>query len=185
MTQSGPPLEARGAGGGRAARILAPLAVLHLVFLSASVSTNFGRLPPGVLRSTALSYSNLSGTFRDYSFFAPSVASALKAAFLVEVADGGLPTLVMFGTESREIAFRYSSIMRSGMQEERGRDLFAQSWSALVLGNRPAAESVTVMVKWMLVPSMEEYHRGQRPEWKPLYVGRFSSRRHTAEDAPP
>jgi hypothetical protein len=163
---------------------MAVLALLHLVFVAASVSMNFGRLSPGVVRSAVLSYCNLSGTFRDYTFFAPGVASALKAAFLVEEAAGGPPTLVTFAAESREIAFRYGSIMRSGMADERGRDLFAQSWSALILGSRPSAESVTVMVERMLVPSMDEYRRGQRPEWTPLYVGKFS-RRRAPEGAPP
>jgi hypothetical protein len=164
--------------------LAAVLAFLHLAFVVASVWMNFGRLPAGIVKKAALTYCNVSGTFRDYSFFAPGVASALKAAFLVEEGTGGSPTLVTFGAESREIAFRYGSVMRSGMQDERGRDLFAQSWAALILGNRPSAESVTVMVERMLVPSMDEYRRGQRPEWTAVYAGRFS-RRQAGGDASP
>lgn len=171
-------------GSQRLPRLMAVIAALHLAFVVASVSTNFGRLPAGILKSTVLTYCNLSGTFRDYTFFAPGVASALKAAFLVEDTAGGEPTLVSFGAESREISFRYGSIMRSGMQDERGRDLFAQSWSALVLGNRPSAESVTVMVERMIVPSMEEYRRGQRPQWVPVYAGKFSRRGAGERESP-
>ena len=178
------PLEGRATGGAGVPRLMAVLALLHLSFVVASVTTNFGRLPPGVLKNAALTYCNLSGTFRDYTFFAPGVASALKTGFLVEDAAGGPATLVTFGSESREIAFRYGSLMRSGMQDERGRDLFAQSWSALILGNRPSASSVTVMVSRMIVPSMEEYRRGQRPEWAPVYAGQFSRRGPVDETTP-
>jgi hypothetical protein len=156
---------------------MAVLAALHIAFVVASVSMNFSRLPAGILRRFALTYCNLSGTFRDYSFFAPGVASALKTGFLVEETGGGEPILVRFGSESREISFRYGSIMRSGMQDERGRDLFAQSWAALILGSRTGAEKVTVMVERMLVPSMEEYRRGERPAWTAVYVGEFDRRR--------
>lgn len=162
---------------------MAALAVAHVAFVIASVSTNFGQLSHGPLKSAALTYCNLSGTFRDYTFFAPGVASALKAGFLVEEVEGEPATLVTFGSDSREISFRYGSIMRSGMQDERGRDLFAQSWSALILGNRPGAKKVTVLVSRMLVPAMDEYRRGQRPEWAPVYVGEFS-RRQPEEGAP-
>lgn len=156
--------------------LMGGLALLHLGFVVASVSMNFGSLPRGPLRKAVLTYCNLSGTFRDYTFFAPGVASALKAGFLVEKEGGAEPTVVAFGSDSREITFRYGSIMRSGMQDERGRDLFAQSWAALILGNRPDADSVTVMVERMIVPSMEEYRRGLRPQWAAVYAGRFDRR---------
>jgi hypothetical protein len=157
-------------------RLMATFALLHLGFVVASVSINFGSLPSGLPRQGALTYCNLSGTFRDYTFFAPGVASALKAGFLVEDAGGGAPTLVTFGSESREVSFRYGSIMRSGMNDERGRDLFAQSWAALILGNEPGAANVTVMVERMVVPSMDEYRRGQRPQWAAVYAGKFDRR---------
>jgi len=165
-------------------RLVAVLALLHLGFVVASVSIDFRGLPSGLPRQGAYTYCNLSGTFRDYTFFAPGVASALKTGFLVEDSAGGAPTMVVFGSESREVSFRYGSLMRSGMNDERGRDLFAQSWAALILGNDPGAANVTVMVERMIVPSMDEYRRGQRPQWAAVYAGKFD-RRPGAPAAPP
>jgi hypothetical protein len=144
---------------------MALLALAHLAFVVASISSGFSLFRGGVGKA-ALTYSNVSGAFRDYTFFAPSVASAIRAAFLVEDADRGRQ-LVAFDTPNRELGLRYNSIVRSGMQDERARDLFAQSWAALLLG----------MVEWLHTPTMAEFARGARPEWQPLYVGDFAPRR--------
>jgi len=118
-------------------------------------------------------YQNLSGTFRDYAFFAPSVGNDIKAGFLVEDSSGN-SHVVNFISDNREVNFRYNCIILACMRDIRGRDLFAQSWSALVLGSNPDAKDVTVMVKEFAVPTMEEYGRGQRPSWELLYVGKFA-----------
>lgn len=154
---------------------MAVLAVLHLAYVISFVWLGFGRVR-GAFTSTLLTYGNLSGTFRDYSFFAPNVASAIKVGFLVEDAEGSDPKLVTFDADSREIVFRYSCIMKAGMQDVRVRDLFAQSWAALVLSSEPTAKRVTVMAHRMILPSMDAYRRGQRPVWKPIYAGEFVRR---------
>jgi len=164
---------------GRAPRRVAWIVLAHLAFVVVSISSRFS-LFHGSLGKLALTYGNACGAFRDYTFFAPSVASGTRAAFLVEDADR-TRHLVAFDTPTRELGFRYNSIIRSGMQNEVARDLFAQSWAALVLGNRPEARKVTVMVEWMFTPSMAEFARGRRPEWQPLYVGEFSLRRSPVE----
>lgn len=118
-------------------------------------------------------YQNLSGTFRDYAFFAPSVGNDIKAGFLLRDSTGN-STIVNFVSDNREVNFRYNCIILACMRDVRGRDLFAQSWSALMLGTNPEAENVTVMVKEFALPTMGEYSRGQRPKWDLLYVGEFA-----------
>jgi hypothetical protein len=160
----------------RAARVLAVLASLHLAYLITFVWLGVGRFPPGAAGRALQTYGNLSGASRDYSFFAPNVASEVKAAFFVEGAAGGPSKLVTFDSDNREIVFRYACILKAGMQDPRVRDLFAQSWAALVLGSQPDAERVTVIVHRKDLPGMDEYRQGRRPAWKLIYAGEFGWR---------
>lgn len=120
-------------------------------------------------------YKNLSGAFRDYTFFAPAVASDVKAGFLLEDTEGHA-SFVAFRARNREVAFKYNSIVAVSMRDERGRDLFAQSWAALMLGSHPAATSVTVVVDSFVLPPMKEYRAGARPAWQTIYAGTFARR---------
>lgn len=156
-------------------RLLVTAALLHLLSVASFVWTGFAEGAPGTLPETLRLYKNLSGSFRDYTFFAPAVASDVKAGFLVEDAAGEL-SFVTFQAQNREIAFKYNSIVAAGMRDARGRDLFAQSWAALMLGSRREVASVTVMVQAFSLPTMIEYGDGRRPEWTTIYAGKFARR---------
>jgi hypothetical protein len=152
--------------------LLVVAAFLHLLSVALFVWTVFSEDLPGKLPVALGVYKNLSGTFRDYAFFAPEVASDVKAGFLVTDTAGD-QTFVNFVAKNREIAFRYNCIMAACMRDVRGRDLFAQSWAALLLGSNSNFDRVTVMVKALDLPSMHDYRTGKRPEWKMVYVGEF------------
>ncbi|HEY3132948.1 MAG TPA: hypothetical protein VGL91_26085 [Acidobacteriota bacterium] len=157
----------------RITRALLVVAVLlHLLLVALFIWTGFAEDWPGKLPGALRVYKNLSGTFRDYAFFAPAVASDLKAGFLV-TDTAGEETFVNFVAKNREVGFRYNCIIAACMRDVRGRDLFAQSWAALPLGSNPDANRVTVMVKTLDLPSMRDYRAGKRPEWKTVYVGEF------------
>jgi hypothetical protein len=150
-------------------------AFLHLLSVALFIWTVFAEDLPGKLPAALRFYKNLSGTFRDYAFFAPEVASDVKAGFLV-TNTAGEESFVNFVTKNGEVGFRYNCIIAAcmrGTRNVRGRDLFAQSWAALLLGSDPGADRVTVMVKRLDVPSMRDYRAGKRPEWRTLYVGEF------------
>lgn len=157
-------------------RVVALAAVLHLAAVCLFVwrGTPEG---PGEWRSIARTYQNVSGTFRDYTFFAPAVASDLRAGFFVEGEEEGRSTFVSVAARNREIGFRYNCIVASCMRDLAGRDLFARSWAALVLGSHPEARSTTVVVEAYDVPTMESYRQGQRPQWDLVYAGTFARRR--------
>jgi hypothetical protein len=131
---------------------------------------------PRHLNTIFRTYQNLSGTFRDYAFFAPTVGSDLKAGFLVED-SAGRSRLVNFTADNREVAFRYNCIITACMRDVRGRDLFAQSWAALLLSSNPDTSRVTVIVREFSLPPMEAYREGQRPRWETIYLGEFAQRR--------
>jgi hypothetical protein len=165
---------------GTGAKVLAALAFLHLCSVAGFIWADLGQDSPSRTSIVLRLYKNLSGTFRDYTFFAPSVSSGLGAAFLVESPSDKQSELVNFASDDREISFRYNCIVTSCMRDLRSRELFAQSWSALILGSRPDANTVTVMVHAMDLPSMAEYRAGKRPAWKPVYAGTFGRRERPA-----
>ena len=148
------------------------LVLLHLFSVAAFIWTDLPAHVPSKLNAALLLYKNLSGTFRDFTFFAPAVGSDFKAAFLLEDSDHRT-RVINFVTNNREADFRYRCLISSGMRNEAGRDLFAQSWAALLLGSNPDAEKVTVAVKRFSLPTMADYRQGKRPQWQMIYVGEF------------
>jgi hypothetical protein len=152
--------------------LLVVAAFLHLLSVALFIWTGFAEDSPGKLPGALRVYKNLSGTFRDYAFFAPAVGSDVKAGFLVTDTVGE-ETFINFVAKNREVGFRYNCIIAACMRDVRGRDLFVQSWAALPLGSNPDADRVTVMVKTLDLPTMRDYRGGKRPEWKTVYVGQF------------
>jgi len=150
-------------------------ALLHLTSVVVFIWTDFSQNTNHWLFSVLRTYRNLSGSFRDYTFFAPAVASDLKVAFVLED-TAGRSTVTSFSAKNAEIGFRYNCIIASCLRDAKGRDLFAQSWAALMLGRRDGADRVTVIAKALVVPTMEESRRGRRPEWKTVYAGLFGRR---------
>lgn len=151
------------------------LVLAHLLLVAAFLWADFVREPSRPLSAALLLYLNLSGSFRDYTYFAPNVGGDVKAAFLLED-PAGRARLVEFSSENREVDFRYDCIIHAAMWDEAGRDIHAQSWAALLLGNEAGAERVTVMVRQLEMPSMESYRRGERPRWETVYAGEFARR---------
>ncbi len=153
-----------------ALRFVAALAFLHLLSVVAVLWAHAGQ-GASTAAATLRFYRSFTGTFRDYTFFAPDIASDYKAAFLVEDKTGS--TLVRLGGDHREISLRYDALIAACMSKDAGRDLFARSWAALLLGAHPNATRVTVMVSRLAIPRMGDYRAGLRPTWANVYAGEF------------
>jgi hypothetical protein len=158
--------------------------LLHLSLVVALIYTPLTGQVPGLLGSGLKIYKNLTGIFRDYSYFAPSVGSDMKAGFFLETTDGRTAFL-SFASDNIEIAFRYNVIVVATMRDPRARDLFAQSWAALLLGNRSDAARLTIVVKTFVVPTMANFRNGKQPEWVTLYAGEFERAKSTAAGREP
>lgn len=160
----------------------AVLAALHLAFVALFIWTDFseGDDSPG-LRALR-SYKSASGIFRDYRFFAPAVASDMRAAFVLRKADGA-SELVPLAADNLEVGFRYNCIIGASMRNERVRDLMAQSWAAAMLGLHPEVPRLTVVAQAYDLPAMADYAAGERPRWQTVYGGTFDHKRRV--DAPP
>jgi len=151
------------------------LVLLHLLTVVAFLWAGIPGDSSGRLSEALRTYNNLSGSFRDYTYFAPAVGDNYKVAFILEDARGQ-SRLINFISDNREVDFRYQCIMTVGMRRETLRDVFSQSWAALLFGSHPDAQKVTVMARRVHVPSMADYRRGQRPSWVTVYAGEFARR---------
>jgi hypothetical protein len=176
------PAEARPSSfGERHAGLLACLAMLHLVLVGMFVWTNVSETSDSAVHRTLRTYRNLSGIFRDYRFFAPGVASDMRAGFFLERPDG-TSEFQAFLSDNLEVGFRYNCIIGASMRSEALRDLMAQSWAAVMLGNHPDASHVTVVAQSFELPTMRAYAAGKRPHWRVVYAGKFDRRQRAATE---
>ena len=180
---AGPPgAAARPAFAERHAGLLACLACAHLALVILFIWTDASEKSEHPVLRALRTYKNASGIFRDYRFFAPSVASDMRAGFFIEK-PGGESEFQPFLADNLEVGFRYNCIIGSSMRSTKVRDVMAQSWSAAVLGAHPDASRVTVVAQSFELPSLSQYAAGARPSWKLVYAGKFDRKRH-AEVAP-
>jgi hypothetical protein len=169
----------RSSFGERHAGLLASLAVLHLALVCLFIWTDTSETSGGSVRRTLRTYKNLSGIFRDYRFFAPAVASDMRAGFFLEQPDG-TSVFEPFLADNLEVGFRYNCIVGSSMRDEKLRDLMAQSWAAVMLGSHPEVARVLVVAQSFDLPAMKDFAAGRRPSWKLVYAGRFERRQRTS-----
>jgi hypothetical protein len=156
----------------RGAVLLACLAAMHLAWVSAFVWTGFAEASDGPFHRALRTYRDLTGILRDYRFFAPAVASDLRAGFLLDYPDGSTEFQPLVG-DSQEVRLRYHSLIASSMRNAKYRDLLARSWAAVMLSNHPEASRVTVFTQTYDLPSMEAFARGERPRWRAIYAATF------------
>ena len=161
-------------------RVLVGLALLHVLSVVMFIWTDLvERAPANTVAPWLRLYQSLSGSFRDYRFFAPSVANDAKAGFLLKSKTGEL-RVINFASTSKEINFRYNCII-SSMRDTRAQDLFARSWAAFLLGAYPDADSVAVAVKAFIIPSRADYRRGVQPDWRLVYASEFARTASSAQ----
>lgn len=179
MEPAGP----RPSPGERHAGVVASLGVLHLVLVCIFVWTEAAEASGGPAHRAMRTYKNLSGVFRDYRFFAPKVASDMRAGFFLEEPDG-TSTFEAFAADNAEVGLRYHCLVASSMRNERLRDLMARSWSAVMLGSRPWATRVTVVAQAYELPTMAAFAAGQAPRWNVVYAGVFGGAERRAGARP-
>jgi hypothetical protein len=167
----------------RHAGVMACLAALHLALVCLFIWTSVAESPGNPLARTLRTYKNLSGIFRDYRFFAPSVSDDTRVGFYLERADG-TSELESFSADNREVDLRYNCIVSSGMHDNKLHDILIQSWAAGVLGSHPEAARVTVIGQAYQLPSLQAFADGAQPRWKTIYAGTFDRRAHQPEVTP-
>jgi hypothetical protein len=149
-------------------RILAiVLAAVHLVLVVCG-AVHFRLVPlqwGGIVQHT---YGALSGSDSGFGFFAPGVASALRATFTMTDDEGRTWTDVLEHGNNREARLRLGTVVSNFAEESMRRDV-AASCAATPFGRHPTARQVVVRVEVYELPPMDAYRDGARPEWVPVY----------------
>jgi hypothetical protein len=166
------PSESRSSFAERHASVVATLASVHLVLVGLFLWTGLAESASSAPARALQTYKNLAGIFRDYRFFAPGVASDIRAGFILEQADG-TSAFQAFMSESLELGLRYGCIVSASMRDEKVRDVLAQSWSAVMLGQHPEATRVTVVAQGFHLPSLQAFADGEKPAWQVIYAASF------------
>jgi hypothetical protein len=149
-------------------RILAiALAAVHLVLVVCGAA-HFRLVPlqwGGIVQHT---YGALSGSDSSFGFFAPGVASQLRATFTMTDDEGRTWTDVLEHGNNREARLRLGTVVSNFAEESMRRDV-AASCAATMFGRHPTARQVVVRVEVYELPPMDAYRDGARPEWVPVY----------------
>ncbi len=148
---------------------------MHLSIISLFIWTDTAyRYPESIGRWMSL-YMNYVGSNRDYSFFAPSVANALRAVCVV--GDSlGVAQVYKIGTPDREANFRIDCLISACMRKQEGMDMFSQSLAAFYLSHYPHASKATIISQSYQIPAINAYQKGARPFWTTIYTGTFISK---------
>lgn len=154
----------------------AALAAAHLTLVAAGA---FGWHPPalGPAGRALDDYGALSGASSRFDFFAPAVASPLRATFTTIDAAGRARACALEDGANREAQLRIASVVTCFYHAEYRPELrraLAASWAATVFGHHPAAERVVVRVEVDDLPTMAQYRAGWRPRWRPVYEAVFT-----------
>jgi hypothetical protein len=157
---------------GRIAWIAAACAHLALVLCGAFHVTPVSRQ---VLIGRAIeTYRDYSGASSAYGFFAPGVAAEWHVAF---DACSDPRHCIPVGEERVGHEARLLLVTMDGtFAEEQMRDYMAASYAARQFARLPHANVVLVKAAMYFVPTMQQYRRGAKPQWRNLYGYAFRRR---------
>jgi hypothetical protein len=148
------------------------LACTHLTLACAFLWGGLGVEGTSTDSSVLRLYRAVSGLFRDYSFFAPTVSSGVRLGFLVDAPEG--PIFEPLSHPNAEVMLRVQCIAGNAINDLPGRELLGRSLAATALGRHPDVETVTVVGQRQDLPSAEDYRAGARPRWETLFLADYS-----------
>jgi hypothetical protein len=114
-------------------------------------------------------YRAYSGSNNGFGFYAPAVASELRATYRI-CREGKCAAAPRPPAMNREAALLLTSVY--GV-----RDVLAASLAAAQFQRAPDAGVIVVRAEAFFVPTMEEYRDGKRPEWRTGYEYAFTRAR--------
>jgi hypothetical protein len=131
-------------------------------------------LPPanGPPARTLALYGTLSGANTGYGFFAPGVPPDRSVTFTMTDAQGRRWTDVLQLPHNREVNLQLHSVLAK-IHQAPLRHAMAASWAGMMFGRHPAAVEVEVRVELCHMPTLDQYHSGQRPTWEIVYEATF------------
>lgn len=119
-------------------------------------------------------YRDYSGASSAYGFFAPAVAAEWRVKF-----DACSDPRHCIPVEEERVGHEARLLlvtMDGAFAEEQMRDFMAASYAARQFARLPHANVVLVKAAMYFVPSMRQFRRGVRPQWRNLYGYAFRRR---------
>jgi hypothetical protein len=154
------------------AALLSAFAAVHLLLVVCGAA-GLSLLPDGTRAGKALRwYGAMSGSDNGYGFFAPGVASQLRARFTLSDGAGRSWGDTLEGEHNPEVTLRIGGIVGLFAEGSLGPGL-AASWAAKLFGRHPDARRLVVRVEAYDLPPMAEYRKGDSPRWQPIYEATF------------
>lgn len=156
-------------------RLMLGVAAIHLLLVAfGAAKVSFDPLgPPGQLLDH---YGLLSGAGSGYGFFASGIGSQLRARFDVVDGQGQRSITSLETAASHEADLRISHITDEFWNDDETGGLqrsLAASFAGKIFARYPQAHEVVVRLEQFTPASMEEFRRGSRPQWTPLYEAKF------------
>ncbi len=115
----------------------------------------------------------MTGSDMSFGFFAPDVASELRARFILTDRAGRTWTDALDLGSNPEVRLRVGNVVALAYIPAL-RQAAAASLAAAMFGRHPEAVHVVVSIDIHEPPTMAEYRTGARPEWLPFYDAAFS-----------
>jgi hypothetical protein len=132
--------------------------------------------PLGPLGRLIAEYSLLSGAETGYGFFAAGVGGQIRVRFDVIDGEGQETTASLNRVASHEADLRIGNIIDRFWEEDEELGLrrsLAASLAGTIFARYPQAHKVVVHAESFEPVSMDDFRRGVRPEWTPLYEAKF------------
>lgn len=141
--------------------ILTALAAIHLVIVGLSSA---GWIPEGTSAPEKAYqwYGSMSGATNRYGFF-KQVGTSCRVVFTMTDRDGKTWQDQLSAAGNREADLRMVGSVYMILDFDA---LIAQSWAATMFGRHPEAVEVSAEFQQYSPPSMDEWRRGERPEWE-------------------
>jgi hypothetical protein len=153
--------------------LLTAFAAFHLVLVAcgaAHIRLFSPRTPVG---HTVDAYAALSGADNTFGFFAPGVAPRFTVQFtLTDDAGRSWDEQAEQGV-TREANLRFDS-MASMFTFKGLRGKVGASWAAALFGRYPHVRQVEILAEAEVMPTMEAYRDGLRPESETVYNATFT-----------
>ena len=122
-------------------------------------------------------YTGLSGAGSSYGFFAPEVGEGIRARFdLYDRSGRRFATDQLERGPTREADLRVGNIVESiprYAEDDRTRARMLAAWSGKILARHRQATNVVVTVESIDVPTIDDYRKGVRYDWKGYLRSRF------------
>jgi hypothetical protein len=128
-------------------------------------------------------YGHMSGSNNRYGFYAPAVATGMRASFTLTDWEGRTWTDSLGRGNTAETDLRLGTLV-SMAGSDHWQSLLPSAWASALLARHPDADQVTIRIDYRELPSMAEHRAGAAPRWLTIYHSAFTRESPTPDAQP-